>query len=562
MYICYVLPAGSYHPEVRQQGAFVRARHMQDALQPLQSGRADAVARRVTAEEIVDMGFERSKVERALEQCGGDFDSVLEQLTQLEMTNDTEGLAMSANKKNNNKKKNKGGGGGDGGAAEAEGGAEEAGTAWAASADGDAGGAEAEGAEGAGGREGRGGGDMSASKKMREKKKAPDARRKAEEARDDASDARREQPLPEGVTKGLHATVDSFVSPTSMNTPPPRSIEQGMDPNAWVGMVHSAYEVLPVSQRSELLRVMLCKDFAYAGMKVLLTGLTERPELNGRLAMVVGSPPAAAVVVRQLQEAGRLRAIPTWADLYRPSSAEDWELTVEIFGEQRTTQLRVPLENVRPNPNVTGDMMEGLNATVTAFVNDEQPARSIEEGMDSDEWLAFVDSAYEYLPALRSELLRAMLCKDFAYTGMKVLLTGLTERPELNGRLAMVVGSPPAMGVLQQTPAGASFRPSSAADWELTVEIFGEQRTTQLRVPLENVRPNPNPLPPTPTPKHRMQFVFTPGAALGFVYTLGVSEAEDSVTSTTSGLLGVEFFARSVPIVKGEAPCMLSTSPA
>ena len=383
---------------------------MQDALQPLQSGRADAVARRVTAEEMVDMGFERSKVERALEQCGGDFDSVLEQLTQLEMTNDTEGLAMPANKKKNNNKKNKGGGGGDGGAAEAEGGAEEAGTAWAASADGDAGGAEAEGAEGAGGGEGRGGGDMSASKKKREKKKAPDARRKAEEARDDASDARREQPLPEGVTKGLHATVDSFVSPTSMNTPPPRSIEQGMDPNAWVGMVHSAYEVLPVSQRSELLRVMLCKDFAYAGMKVLLTGLTERPELNGRLAMVVGSPPA--------------------------------------------------------------------------------------------------------------------------------------------------------MGVLQRTPAGASFRPSSAADWELTVEIFGEQRTTQLRVPLENVRPNPNPLPPTPTPKHRMQFVFTPGAALGFVYTLGVSEAEDSVTSTTSGLLGVEFFARSVPIVKGEAPCMLSTSPA
>ncbi len=37
---------------------------------------------------------------------------MLEQLTQLEMTNDTEGLAMSANKKNNKKKKNKGGGGG------------------------------------------------------------------------------------------------------------------------------------------------------------------------------------------------------------------------------------------------------------------------------------------------------------------------------------------------------------------------------------------------------------------------------------------------------------------
>ena len=28
------------------------------------------------------MGFERSKVERALEACGGDFDSALEQLTQ------------------------------------------------------------------------------------------------------------------------------------------------------------------------------------------------------------------------------------------------------------------------------------------------------------------------------------------------------------------------------------------------------------------------------------------------------------------------------------------------
>ena len=283
--------------------------------------------------------------------------------------------------------------------------------------DGDAGGAEAGGA---------GGGEMSAAKKKREKKKASDARKKAAaEARDDASDTRREQPLPEGVTEGLNATVSAFLTPTSADTPPPRSIEQGMDPEAWFAMVASAYEVIPVSQRSELLRVVLCKDFAFSGKKVLLTGITERPELNGRLAVVVGSPPAAAVVVAAMQEAERrsttAAGMPTWAELYRPSSAADWELPVEIFGEQRTTQLRVPLENVRPNPNVRPNARERRDA-----------------------------------------------------------------------------------------------------------------------------------------PKHAVRGVFARGAALGFVYTIGVSaEAEESVTSSTSELLGVEFFARSVPIVKGEALCML-----
>ena len=48
----------------------------------LQPGRAAAVAWRETAEQMVDMGFERTEVERALEQCGGDFDGALEQLTQ------------------------------------------------------------------------------------------------------------------------------------------------------------------------------------------------------------------------------------------------------------------------------------------------------------------------------------------------------------------------------------------------------------------------------------------------------------------------------------------------
>ena len=281
--------------------------------------------------------------------------------------------------------------------------------------DGDAGGAEAEGAGG------EGGGEMSAAKKKREKKKASDARKKAAaETRDDASDTRREQPLPEGVTEGLNATVSAFLTPTSADTPPPRSIEQGMDPDAWFAMVNSAYEVIPVSQRSELLRVMLCKDFAFCGKKVLLTGITERPELNGRLAVVVGSPPAAAVVVAAMQEADWEQR-PTWAELYRPSSAADWELPVEIFGEQRTTQLRVPLENVRPNPNVRPNARERCDA-----------------------------------------------------------------------------------------------------------------------------------------PKHAVRGVFDPGATLGFVYTVGVSaEAEDSVTSSTSGLLGVEFFASPVPAVKGEALCRL-----
>ena len=54
-----------------------------DAQPPLlQPGRAAAVAWRETAEQMVDMGFERTEVERALEQCGGDFDGALEQLTQ------------------------------------------------------------------------------------------------------------------------------------------------------------------------------------------------------------------------------------------------------------------------------------------------------------------------------------------------------------------------------------------------------------------------------------------------------------------------------------------------
>ena len=54
-----------------------------DAQPPLlQPGRAAAVVWRETAEQMVDMGFERTEVERALEQCGGDFDGALEQLTQ------------------------------------------------------------------------------------------------------------------------------------------------------------------------------------------------------------------------------------------------------------------------------------------------------------------------------------------------------------------------------------------------------------------------------------------------------------------------------------------------
>ena len=213
-----------------------------------------------------------------------------------------------------------------------------------------------------------------------------------------------------------------------------------------------------------------------------------------------------------------------------------------------------------------------MHATVDAFLNEsKQPPRSIQQGMDPGAWFAMVDEAYEMIPAQRSELLRAMLCMDFAYTGMKVLLTGLTE--ELNGRLAVVVGSPPATGILQrdmsrgssEQPWAEVHRPSSAADWELPVEIFGEQKTTQLRVPLESVRPNPNVRPNArharerrDAPKHAVRGVFARGAALGFVYTIGVSaEAEESVTSSTSELLGVEFFARSVPIVKGEALCML-----
>ena len=52
----------------------------------LQPGGAAAVAWRETAEQtaeqMVDMGFERTEVERALEACGGDFDSALEHLTQ------------------------------------------------------------------------------------------------------------------------------------------------------------------------------------------------------------------------------------------------------------------------------------------------------------------------------------------------------------------------------------------------------------------------------------------------------------------------------------------------
>ena len=48
----------------------------------LQPGRDAAPAWRETAEQMVDMGFERAEVERALEECGGDFDSALEQLTQ------------------------------------------------------------------------------------------------------------------------------------------------------------------------------------------------------------------------------------------------------------------------------------------------------------------------------------------------------------------------------------------------------------------------------------------------------------------------------------------------
>ena len=213
-----------------------------------------------------------------------------------------------------------------------------------------------------------------------------------------------------------------------------------------------------------------------------------------------------------------------------------------------------------------------MHATVDAFLNEsKQPPRSIQQGMDPGAWFAMVDEAYEMIPAQRSELLRAMLCMDFAYTGMKVLLTGLTE--ELNGRLAVVVGSPPATGILQrdmsrgssEQPWAEVHRPSSAADWELPVEIFGEQKTTQLRVPLESVRPNPNVRPNArharerrDAPRHAVRGVFDPGATLGFVYTVGVSaEAEDSVTSSTSGLLGVEFFASPVPAVKGEALCML-----
>ena len=211
---------------------------------------------------------------------------------------------------------------------------------------------------------------------------------------------------------------------------------------------------------------------------------------------------------------------------------------------------------------------KGLHATVDAFLNEsKQPPRSIQQGVDPGAWFSMVESAYEVLPVWqRSELLRAMLCADFAYTGMKVLLTGLTERPELNGRLAVVVGTPPAAAVLERNMTrGSSHRPSSAADWELPVEIFGEQRTTQLRVSLENVRPNPSVRPNArharerrDAPKHAVRGVFDPGATLGFVYTVGVSaEAEDSVTSSTSGLLGVEFFASPVPIGKGEALCML-----
>ena len=296
--------------------------------------------------------------------------------------------------------------------------------------DGDAGGADAEGKGGGGG---EGGGEMSAAKKKREKKKASDARKKAAAevaaeaaaeaaaevaARDDPSDTGREQPLPEGVTEGLNATVDAFLNESKQ---PPRSIQQGVDPGAWFSMVESAYEVLPVWQRSELLRAMLCADFAYTGMKVLLTGLTERPELNGRLAVVVGTPPAAAVLQRDMS---RGSSEQPWAEVHRPSSAADWELSVEIFGEQRTTQLRVPLENVRPNPSVRPN------------------ARHARERRDA--------------------------------------------------------------------------------------------------------------------PKHAVRGVFDPGATLGFVYTVGVSaEAEDSVTSSTSGLLGVEFFASPVPAVKGEALCRL-----
>ena len=211
---------------------------------------------------------------------------------------------------------------------------------------------------------------------------------------------------------------------------------------------------------------------------------------------------------------------------------------------------------------------KGLHATVDAFLNEsKQPPRSIQQGVDPGAWFSMVESAYEVLPVWqRSELLRAMLCADFAYTGMKVLLTGLTERPELNGRLAVVVGTPPAAAVLERNMTrGSSHRPSSAADWELPVEIFGEQKTTQLRVPLESVRPNPNVRPNArharerrDAPRHAVRGVFDPGATLGFVYTVGVSaEAEDSVTSSTSGLLGVEFFASPVPAVKGEALCRL-----
>ena len=50
----------------------------------LQPGHAAAAVWRLpqTAEQMVDMGFERTEVKRALKLCGGNFDSALEQLTQ------------------------------------------------------------------------------------------------------------------------------------------------------------------------------------------------------------------------------------------------------------------------------------------------------------------------------------------------------------------------------------------------------------------------------------------------------------------------------------------------
>ena len=154
---------------------------------------------------------------------------------------------------------------------------------------------------------------------------------------------------PGGETEGLRATVWAFMT----GDQPPRSIQQGMAVGDWQEMVASATEMILASQRSELLRAMLCKDFAYSGMKVLLAGLTERPELNGQLAVVVGTPPAVGVLAHDI--ASNDDHSQPMAEFHRPSSAADWELPVEIFGEQRTTQLRVPLENVRPNPNVRHD---------------------------------------------------------------------------------------------------------------------------------------------------------------------------------------------------------------